>query len=658
MGKLARRSISQEHTGILRVNSHLINMNTSLTLKCKLAGSDDLRRRTVDSPESLQQLDEAIRELFQLDESSIFKLNYDDEDGDLITIACDADVVEAVRVVALHEKQILRLLVTPGAATPRPSNSTTACDLREAFAALGPQLQMIATELEKQLPENLESHLQHFATEFQSHPLRFMKQHMPAELKKQLKACGAMKFIKKAMKTKNSKGLNCEFLEDMNLPDGSKLAPGTVFSKNWRVANCGASKWPAGTRLQHVDGEPFEGSCAVPQLEPGQQGELCLDNIIAPSRAGQYKSFWRLSTADGEKYGDRLWFDVSVVDADGIVAPPVVHFGIICDATDMNPIVGLRYKKLGANYDLCEEAFEALSEDEKRAFVCIDVPQDAETLEVNAQVRLLADDVFQLMQGGQQGQQAYDEVDACSSLSEAMEKFKCYEAQAEAAPLAAELQWPGIWCDQCNVTPLAGPRFMKQLENDTYDLCHGCFAGLCESEQTEFKPVNTEAEAEATRTAYQEEVAAKKAEALRIAAEEAEALRTAAEEAEALRTAAEEAEALRIAAEEEQFPLQWQGSVDALIQMGFAQSVAQDTVSSAQGDLEAALEAALAHVPTIPADAVISLTWDSNWNYLLMDLVEMGFENQDANKAAILANEGDLKSTLTALVADERANRR
>jgi len=313
------------------------------------------------------------------------------------------------------------------------------------------------------------------------------------------------------------------------LPDGSKLAPGTVFSKNWRVANCGASKWPAGTRLQHVDGELCgnETCCAVPQLEPGQQGELCLDNIIAPAESGSYKSFWRLSTADGEKYGDRLWFDVSVVDADGIVAPPVVHFGIICDATDMNPIVGLRYKKLGANYDLCEEAFEALSEDEKRAFVCIDVPQDAEMLEVNAQVRLLADDVFQLMQGGQQGQQAYDEVDACSSLPEAMQKFK---AQAEAARLAAELQWPGIWCDQCNVTPLTGPRFMKQLENDTYDLCHGCFAGLCESEQTEFKPVQTEAEAEATRTAYQEEVAAKEAEALRIAAEAAEALRIAAEE--------------------------------------------------------------------------------------------------------------------------------
>jgi len=472
------------------------------------------------------------------------------------------------------------------------------------------------------------------------------------------------------------------------LPDGSKLAPGTVFSKNWRVANCGASKWPAGTRLQHVDGELCgnETCCAVPQLEPGQQGELCLDNIIAPAESGSYKSFWRLSTADGEKYGDRLWFDVSVVDADGIVAPPVVHFGIICDATDMNPIVGLRYKKLGANYDLCEEAFEALSEDEKRAFVCIDVPQDAEMLEVNAQVRLLADDVFQLMQGGQQGQQAYDEVDACSSLPEAMQKFK---AQAEAARLAAELQWPGIWCDQCNVTPLTGPRFMKQLENDTYDLCHGCFAGLCESEQTEFKPVQTEAEAEATRTAYQEEVAAKEAEALRIAAEEAEALRIAAEEAEALRIAAEEAEALRIAAEEaealriaaeeaealriaaeaaalsaaeEQFPLEWQGSVDALIQMGFAQSVAQDTVSSAQGDLEAALEAALAHVPTctIPADAVVAPTssWDSEWDSLLMELVEMGFENHDANKAAIFANEGDLKSTVTALVADERANRR
>merc|ERR1711865_416884 len=216
--------------------------------------------------------------------------------------------------------------------------------------------------------------------------------------------------------------------------------------------------------------------------------------------------------------------------------------GIWCDQCNVTPLTGPRFMKQLENdtYDLCHGCFAGLCESEQTEFKPVEP-------EIEAVVE--------------------PEIEAV------------VEPEIEVATVEAELQWPGIWCDQCNVTPLTGPRFMKQLENDTYDLCHGCFAGLCESEQTEFKPVQTEAEAEATRTAYQEEVAAKEAEALRIAAEEAEALRIAAEEAEALRIAAE---AAALSAAEEQFPLEWQGSVDALIQMGFAQSVAQDTVSSAQ----------------------------------------------------------------------------
>ena len=120
-------------------------MNKSLTLKCKLAGSDDLRRRTISCPQSLRQLEEAIYQLFQLHKSSIFKIKYDDGDGDCVTIACDADVVEAVRVVALHNKPVLRLMVTPKAIVTCPRNSiAVVCDLCQAFCAFAPQLKMIA----------------------------------------------------------------------------------------------------------------------------------------------------------------------------------------------------------------------------------------------------------------------------------------------------------------------------------------------------------------------------------------------------------------------------------------------------------------------------------------------------------------------------------
>ena len=49
-----------------------------------------------------------------------------------------------------------------------------------------------------------------------------------------------------------------------------------------------------------------------------------------------------------------------------------VHYGIECDDTGMKPIIGSRYKKLNENYDLCQEAFDKLSEKEAQQFVQID----------------------------------------------------------------------------------------------------------------------------------------------------------------------------------------------------------------------------------------------------------------------------------------------
>jgi len=52
----------------------------------------------------------------------------------------------------------------------------------------------------------------------------------------------------------------------------------------------------------------------------------------------------------------------------------VVHFGVSCDATGQSPIVGPRFHKIGANYDLCKAAFEALPADEQKLYTRLDVP--------------------------------------------------------------------------------------------------------------------------------------------------------------------------------------------------------------------------------------------------------------------------------------------
>jgi len=51
-----------------------------------------------------------------------------------------------------------------------------------------------------------------------------------------------------------------------------------------------------------------------------------------------------------------------------------VHWGITCDATGQSPIVGTRYHLPGAGWDLCQAAFEVLSEAEKLMYDIIRHP--------------------------------------------------------------------------------------------------------------------------------------------------------------------------------------------------------------------------------------------------------------------------------------------
>jgi len=55
--------------------------------------------------------------------------------------------------------------------------------------------------------------------------------------------------------------------------------------------------------------------------------------------------------------------------------PVVKHWGVYCDASGMYPIVGARYTKTGANYDLCEAEFSKLSAEDQALFERIDTPR-------------------------------------------------------------------------------------------------------------------------------------------------------------------------------------------------------------------------------------------------------------------------------------------
>ena len=53
----------------------------------------------------------------------------------------------------------------------------------------------------------------------------------------------------------------------------------------------------------------------VAPLTAGQEGEITLQ-LIAPEATGRFISYFRLKTSDGTHFGQRLWADVRVVEAE------------------------------------------------------------------------------------------------------------------------------------------------------------------------------------------------------------------------------------------------------------------------------------------------------------------------------------------------------
>lgn len=98
------------------------------------------------------------------------------------------------------------------------------------------------------------------------------------------------------------------FLEDVTVPDGTVMAPGTQFIKTWRVQNTGTCSWGPGSHLQNlafVGGDPLGAPNLVPipiTVAAGATADLSIP-MTAPQQPGSYKSNWKLRLDDGTLIG-------------------------------------------------------------------------------------------------------------------------------------------------------------------------------------------------------------------------------------------------------------------------------------------------------------------------------------------------------------------
>lgn len=111
--------------------------------------------------------------------------------------------------------------------------------------------------------------------------------------------------------------------------DGTMMPPNHTFEQTWVLRNEGNMPWPAGCTVKFVGGDYMgavdpthpagihelvsasESTVCYNQLKPGQEFPFTV-LMRTPDREGKVISYWRLTTADGVKFGHKLWCDVTV----------------------------------------------------------------------------------------------------------------------------------------------------------------------------------------------------------------------------------------------------------------------------------------------------------------------------------------------------------
>jgi hypothetical protein len=95
---------------------------------------------------------------------------------------------------------------------------------------------------------------------------------------------------------------------DLTIPDDSVFAPGSSFTKVWRLKNNGTCTWKTSYRIVLVSGDLLGGQNLMPlprEVAPGQTIDLAM-NFKAPLISGSYRGNWQIQNDKGEIFGTTL----------------------------------------------------------------------------------------------------------------------------------------------------------------------------------------------------------------------------------------------------------------------------------------------------------------------------------------------------------------
>ncbi len=98
---------------------------------------------------------------------------------------------------------------------------------------------------------------------------------------------------------------HARFVKDVTVADGTVYAPGSEFTKVWRLENVGSCTWDEDYSLIFVSGDRMDAPRSVGLSEtvrPGERVDVSVD-FIAPAGRDTYRGYWMLESDDGEDFG-------------------------------------------------------------------------------------------------------------------------------------------------------------------------------------------------------------------------------------------------------------------------------------------------------------------------------------------------------------------
>jgi len=151
--------------------------------------------------------------------------------------------------------------------------------------------------------------------------------------------------------------MGARFVKHVNVEDNYEFLPGTAFTKSWRFRNDGSFAWPETSVLLYVGkqmdklGAPNCVSVGRAVL-PGEEVDISVP-MVAPAEPGSYFSYWRLASAEGKKFGQRVRVLIKVAgDSTSSDDSPVVQSSDGTWGALLNQLESMGFKNRGKNVKL------------------------------------------------------------------------------------------------------------------------------------------------------------------------------------------------------------------------------------------------------------------------------------------------------------------